>query len=55
MPGECKQCPVFLTKNGEGDLVVMDMETFERRERQLDLKEKLLEIEEQSLLTDLKI
>lgn len=41
-----KKCPVFLTRNGEGDLVVKDMETFERRERQLDLREKLLEIEE---------
>ena len=41
-----KKCPVFLTKNGEGDLVVMDMETFERREKQLDLREKLLDIEE---------
>ena len=25
--------PVFLTKNGEGDLVVMDIETFNRREK----------------------
>ena len=25
--------PVFLTKNGEGDLVVMDIETYSRRER----------------------
>lgn len=24
--------PVFLTKNGEGDLVVMDIETYNRRE-----------------------
>ncbi len=23
--------PVFLTKNGEGDLVVMDIETYSRR------------------------
>lgn len=30
----CKRSggPVFLTKNGEGDLVVMDIETFARRE-----------------------
>ena len=27
--------PVFLTKNGEGDLVVMDIETFNRREKML--------------------
>ena len=25
--------PVFLTKNGEGDLVVMDIETYSRREK----------------------
>lgn len=25
--------PVFLTKNGEGDLVVMDIETYNRREK----------------------
>ena len=27
--------PVYLTKNGEGDLVVMDIESFTRREKQL--------------------
>ena len=27
--------PVFLTKNGEGDLVVMDIETYSRREKML--------------------
>ena len=38
--------PVFLTKNGEGDLVVMDMETFNRREKMLALREELLAVEE---------
>ena len=37
--------PVYLTKNGEGDLVVMDIESFTRREKMLELQEKLLEIE----------
>lgn len=37
--------PVFLTKNGEGDLVVMSMETYSYREEMLDLREKLLEAE----------
>lgn len=37
--------PVYLTKNGEGDLVVMDIESFTRREKMLKLQEKLLEIE----------
>ncbi len=38
--------PVYLTKNGEGDLVVMDMETFSRREKMLQLRENLLAVEE---------
>ena len=33
--------PVFLTKNGEGDLVVMDIETDNRREKMLKLREEL--------------
>lgn len=37
--------PVYLTKNGEGDLVVMDLESFARRENLLKLKEKLLQSE----------
>lgn len=38
--------PIFLTKNGEGDLVVMDIETFNRREKMLKLREELLAVEE---------
>ena len=38
--------PVFLTKNGEGDLVVMDIETYQRREKMLKLREELLAVEE---------
>jgi PHD/YefM family antitoxin component YafN of YafNO toxin-antitoxin module len=40
----CKRTkkPVYLTKNGEGDLVVMDLETFARRESMLKLREILL-------------
>lgn len=41
--------PVFLTKNGEGDLVVMDMDTFHRREKMLQLRERLLSVEEDRL------
>ena len=37
--------PVFLTKNGEGDLVVMSIEAYTYREEMLDLREKLLEAE----------
>lgn len=44
----CKETqePVFLTKNGEGDLVVMDIVAFDQREKQLELREKLVEVEE---------
>jgi PHD/YefM family antitoxin component YafN of YafNO toxin-antitoxin module len=38
--------PVYLTKNGEGDLVVMDVDTFSRREKMLKLREELLAVEE---------
>ena len=38
--------PVYLTKNGEGDLVVMDIESFTRREKMLQLRENLLAVEE---------
>lgn len=38
--------PIFLTKNGEGDLVVMDIETYNRREKMLKLREELLAVEE---------
>ena len=41
--------PVYLTKNGEGDLVVMDIDTFVRREKLLKLREELLAVEEDRL------
>ena len=43
----CKErCePVFLTKNGEGDLVLMSIEAYKIREEMLDLREKLLAAE----------
>lgn len=44
----CKKTgePVYLTKNGEGDLVVMDIEAFTRKEKMLELREQLLSVEE---------
>lgn len=41
--------PVYLTKNGEGDLVVMDIEAFARREKMLKLREELLAVQEDRL------
>jgi len=38
--------PVYLTKNGEGDLVVMDIDAFNKREAALQLREKLVEVRE---------
>lgn len=47
----CKKTkePIYLTKNGEGDLVVMDIESFTRREKMLKLREELLAVEEERL------
>lgn len=47
----CKKTaePVYLTKNGEGDLVVMDIAAFTKREKMLRLREELLAVEEDRL------
>ena len=47
----CKRTrePVYLTKNGEGDLVVMDIEAFQQREKMLELREQLVRVEEERL------
>jgi PHD/YefM family antitoxin component YafN of YafNO toxin-antitoxin module len=37
--------PVFLTRNGEGDMVIMDIETYSRREEDLAIAERLLAVE----------
>ena len=42
-----KQEPIFITKNGYGDLVVMSMETYERKMALLDVYQKLAEAEKQ--------
>ena len=36
-----EQEPIYITKNGEGDLVVMSIEAFEQREETLKLRAKL--------------
>lgn len=38
--------PIYITKNGEGDLVVMSIEAFEQREEILKLRAKLEVAEE---------
>lgn len=47
-----KEKPVYITKNGEGDLVLMSIDAFEKREAIIDLKEKLLVAEEQRINGD---
>ena len=44
---KCRQSgePIYLTRNGEGDLVVMSIEAFEKQQELLRLKERLLDIE----------
>ena len=55
----CKETrePVILTKNGEGDLVVLDLNTFESMRAALDLREKMDMVEEarKSGMKDVKV
>ncbi len=41
--------PIFITKNGVGDMVVMSMETYERQQALINLYVKLAEAEEEIL------
>ncbi|HZK58005.1 MAG TPA: type II toxin-antitoxin system Phd/YefM family antitoxin [Clostridia bacterium] len=41
--------PIYITKNGEGDLVVMSIEAFEKREQILDLRLKILQAEQERI------
>ncbi|MDR2713889.1 MAG: type II toxin-antitoxin system Phd/YefM family antitoxin [Clostridiales bacterium] len=42
--------PVFLTRNGAGDTVIMDMDTYNRREEDLATAERLLAAERSRLM-----
>ena len=39
--------PIFVTKNGYGDMVLMSMETYEAKMRMLEIHTKLAQAEEQ--------
>ena len=41
--------PIYITKNGEGDLVVMSIEAFEKREQILQLRAKVLQAEQERM------
>ncbi|WP_455268355.1 type II toxin-antitoxin system Phd/YefM family antitoxin [Ruminococcus sp.] len=47
-----KEEPIYITKNGEGDLVVMSIDAFEKREELIRLKAKLDAAEESRLSGD---
>ena len=42
---KCKESgqPVYLTKNGQGELVVMDIASFEKREQEIKAQQLVLE------------
>ena len=41
--------PVYLTQDGEGELVIMSIETFEKREAMFNLRAKLMDAEQQRM------
>lgn len=44
--------PVFLTKNGYGDMVVLSMEAFEKLQFESEVYSKLQEAEREAAMTD---
>ncbi|GBU26012.1 hypothetical protein R83H12_02691 [Fibrobacteria bacterium R8-3-H12] len=40
-----QKVPVFLTRNGKGDMVIMDIESYNRREEDLALAQRLAAVE----------
>ena len=48
MAKETKE-PIYITKNGEGDLVLMSIDAFEKREQSLQLRAKILQAEQERI------
>lgn len=48
MAKETKE-PIYITKNGEGDLVLMSIDAFEKREQRLQLRAKILQAEQERI------
>ncbi len=46
--------PVFLTKNGYGDMVVLSMEAYENMQLESEIYAKLLEAEHEAETTDVR-
>lgn len=41
--------PIYITKNGEGDMVLMSIDAFEKREQILELRSKILQAEQERI------
>ena len=41
--------PIYITKNGEGDMVLMSIEAYEKREQLLQLRAKVLQAEQERI------
>lgn len=41
--------PIYITKNGEGDLVLMSIDAFEKREQTLQLRARVLQAEQERI------
>jgi prevent-host-death family protein len=41
--------PIYITKNGEGDLVLMSIDAFEKREQMIELRSRILQAEQERL------
>ena len=41
--------PIYITKNGDGDLVVINIEAFEKRKQMLKLRERVLKAEQERI------
>lgn len=41
--------PIYITKNGEGDLVLMSIDAFENREQMLQLRARVLQAEQERI------
>ena len=41
--------PIYITKNGEGDLVLMSIDAFEKRQQLLKLRSRVLQAEQERI------
>jgi len=39
------QEPIFITKNGEGDMVIMSIQKYRKMEKEIEISQKLMEAE----------